>query len=256
MPVYGRALMLGPCLTAFIVVALAGAARAEPVTLVAADKIAVFGTYQSTGDKTKPIVLLFHMGSSNAGEYAPISNKLVALGYNALAIDQRSGGTEFGRANATVQALGHNTRQLAALPDLQAALDWARASGHTGKIIVCGSSYSASLVFLLAAQNPGKIDALMAFSPAEYLGGSTTVRDAAAQLKDVAVFVTSASTPEEIEAARAIVKAVPGKAKTQLIPKKAPHGASALRSDTNASGQAEVWTAVKRFLARATRAPK
>lgn len=254
MPVYSRVLMLGPCLTAFIVVALASAARSEPVALAAADKVAVFGTYEGTGDKTRPIVLLFHMGSSNAGEYAPISNKLVALGYNALAIDQRSGGTEFGRANATVQALGRTTRQLAALPDLQAALDWTRASGHTGKVVVCGSSYSASLVFLLAAQNPGKIDALMAFSPAEYLGGRTTVRDAAAQLKDVAVFVTSASNREEVEAARAIVKAVPGTAKTQLIPKKAPHGASALRSDANASGQAEVWTAVERFLATATSA--
>jgi dienelactone hydrolase len=247
--------MLGLCLTAIIDVALGNAARAEPVTLAAADEVAVFGTYEGTGDKAKPIVLLFHMGSSNAGEYAPISRKLVALGYNTLAIDQRSGATQFGRANATVTALGRGTRQLAALPDLQAALDWTRASGHTGKIVVCGSSYSAALVFLLAAKNPGKIDALMAFSPAEYLGGTTTVRDAAAKLKDVAVFVTSASDREEVAAARAIVAAVPGTAKTHLVPKKAPHGASALRADANPSGQAEIWTAVARFLATAAGAP-
>jgi pimeloyl-ACP methyl ester carboxylesterase len=113
---------------------------------------------------------------------------------------------------------------------------------------VCGSSYSASLVFLLAANNPGKIAGLMAFSPGEYLGGGHTVRDAAARLKDVAVFVSSASDRGEIAAARAIVDAVPGKTKTQFVPKHAPHGASALRADANPAGYQQVWAAVERFL--------
>jgi dienelactone hydrolase len=242
--------MFSICLAVVILAALAPPARADPVTFTAADKVKVFGTYYGTGDKAATIVLLFHMAGSNAAEYAPIARKLNALGFNALAIDQRSGGTRFGRTNATVKALGRSTGYRAALPDLEAALRWAGTSGHSGKIVVCGSSYAASLVFLLAAQHPGQIAGLMAFSPGEYLGGKSTVRTAAAKLKDVAVFVTSASERDEIAAARAIFSAVPGTAKTLLVPKQAPHGASALREDANGAGQDEVWAAVERFLAQ------
>jgi pimeloyl-ACP methyl ester carboxylesterase len=240
---------LSLCLAVFTVAALDSLARAEPVTLTTADKVKVFGSYEGTGDKTKTIMLLFHMAGANAAEYAPIARKLVALGFNTLAIDQRSGGTAFGHANRTVKALGRSTGYRAALPDLEAALRWAGVSGHTGKIVVCGSSYAASLVFLLAAKHPGEIAGLMAFSPGEYVGGKRTVRGAAAKLKDVAVFVTSASDRQEIAAARAIFNAVPGKAKTLFVPKHAPHGASALREDANAAGQRQVWAAVERFLA-------
>ncbi len=234
-------------LSALVVLAARAAAAAEPVTLAAAGKVMVFATYYGTGNKTKPIVLLFHQAGSNGAEYAPIAPHLNALGFNALAIDQRSGGDLFGRANRTVKALGRSTGYRAALSDLQAALDWARAQG-TARIVVCGSSYSASLVFLLAADNPGSIAGLMAFSPGEYLGGAHVVRDAAAKLKSVPVFVSSASNDGEIAAARAIVHAVPGQTKIQFVPKHAPHGASALRADANPAGYKEVWEAVERFL--------
>lgn len=234
---------------AFIFAAGASGAHAAPapVSLITADHVKVFATYYGTGDRSKPIVLLFHQAGANGAEYATIAPKLNALGFNALAVDQRSGGRAFGRANKTVQALGRSTGYRAALPDLQAALDWARKN-NSGKIIVCGSSYSASLVFLLAANNPGKIAGLMAFSPGEYLGGRHTVRDAAAKLRNVAVFVSSASDRGEIAAARAIVRAVPGKIKMQFVPKHAPHGASALRADANRTGAADVWAAVERLL--------
>jgi len=235
-------------LAALIAVALVRAApAAEPVTLTAADGVTVFATYTGTADRTKPIVLLFHQAGANGAEYAPIAPRLNALGFNALALDQRSGGDLFGRANKTVKALGRSAGYRAALADLQAALDWARAGGAS-KIVVCGSSYSASLVFLLAANNASKIAGLMAFSPGEYLGGAHVVRDAAAKLSDVAVFVTSASDSGEIAAARAIVKAVPGRDKTQLVPRRAPHGASSLRADANAAGESQMWAAVERFL--------
>ena len=238
---------LSLALAAVVIATLSAHAAPTPVTFTAG-RVKIFATYYGTGDKTKPIVLLFHMAGANGAEYSTIAPKLNALGFNALAVDQRSGGRAFGRMNRTVKALGHSTGYRAALPDLQAALAWARAN-DSGKIVVCGSSYSASLVFLLAANNPGKIAGLMAFSPGEYLGGPHIVRDAAAKLRDVAVFVSSASNRGEIAAARVLVQAVPGSAKTQLIPKRAPHGASALRADANPAGAAEVWAAVTRFLA-------
>ena len=237
-------------LLAFALVIAAAPALAAPqqISLTAADNVKVFATYYGSGDKTKPIVLLFHQAGGSGAEYASIAPKLNALGFNALAVDQRSGGNLFGRTNRTVKALGRSTGYRAALPDLQAALDWAQAN-DTGKIVVCGSSYSAALVFLLAAANPGKVAAVMAFSPGEYLGSTHAVRDAAAKLKNVAVFVSSASTRGEIADARSIVDAVPSATKTQLVPKHAPHGASALSADANPSGYMEIWAAVERFLA-------
>lgn len=233
----------------FFVTAASGARAAPtPITLTAVDHVKVFATYYGTGDASKPIVLLFHQAGANGAEYAAVAPRLNALGFNALAVDQRSGGSAFGRANKTVKALGHSAGYRAALPDLRAALRWA-GDNNRGKIIVCGSSYSASLVFLLAAENPGKIAGLMAFSPGEYLGGRHTVHDAAAKLDDIAVFVTSASDRGEIAAARQIIRAVPAKTKVQFVPKHAPHGASALIAAANPAGAAAMWQAVERFLA-------
>lgn len=236
------------CLMLFMT-GFASPAFAQPVTLTAKDGVKVFGTYYGTGDKSKPVVLLFHMAGSNAAEYAPTAPRLVALGYNALAIDQRSGGFAFGAGNQTVKELGRSAGFLQALPDLEAALAWVVSSGHGGKVIIVGSSYSASLVFLLAAQNPGKVAGLAAFSPGEYFGAGASVKGAAQKLQGVQVFVSSASDSGEVAEARSILEAVPGSAKTQLAPKRAPHGASSLRQDANGGGQAEVWEGFTRFLA-------
>jgi pimeloyl-ACP methyl ester carboxylesterase len=97
---------------------------------------------------------------------------LATLGFNVLAIDQRSGGNAWGRTNETVKRLGKSTGYDEALPDLEAALQWAKSSGETGPIIVWGSSYSAALVFLLAANHRREVKAILAFSPGEYLRGS------------------------------------------------------------------------------------
>jgi len=55
---------------------------------------------------------LFHQAGSNRGEYAMIGPMLAALGFNALAIDQRSGGNAWGRTNETVKRLGKSTDAL------------------------------------------------------------------------------------------------------------------------------------------------
>jgi pimeloyl-ACP methyl ester carboxylesterase len=71
-------------------------------------------------------------------------------------------------------------------------------------VILWGSSYSASLVFLVAAEHPNSVRAVLAFSPGEYFDGPTTVRDRAAHVS-APIYVTSASDRGEIEAARIIL---------------------------------------------------
>lgn len=232
-----------------IAVCAAGSAVAEPLALVAADKVRVFAEYYGDADKAKPVVLLFHQASSNAGEYATIAPRLNALGFNALSVDQRSGGPGWGRDNQTARGLRGNAGFEQALPDLEAAFDWARAEGRTGKIVLWGSSYSASLVFLLAAKHPGQIAGLVAFSPGEYLGGRSSVRSAAAKVT-APIFVSSASDAGEVAEARAILDAAPAAVKSQYRPKTGVHGSSTLRSDRNPDGAAENWRAVESFLAK------
>jgi dienelactone hydrolase len=154
----------------------------------------------------------------------------------------------FGAPNRTANEYGKEADYRAALPDLEAALAWPSTQGLPAKAIVWGSSYSAALVFLLAAKHPDAIAALLAFSPGEYLGDTHSVKDAAAKIH-APVFVDSALDNEEIDAARTIVRAVPGSSAVQFVPKRGGvHGSSTLRTDRNSKGAEENWQAVEKFL--------
>ena len=218
------------------------------VTLTASDGVKVYGDFYPSASKSQPYILLFHQAGSNRGEYAPIAPRLAKLGFNCLAIDQRSGGERWGQQNETVQHLGRSADYLDALKDMEAALDWARISERSGKVIVWGSSYSSALVFLLAAQHPDDVAGILSFSPGEYLGSSDLVHKAAAKIS-LPVYVTSAKEEEEIDAAKSILAASPWREKTQFVPRIAGvHGSSTLRMDRNPTGEAENWRAVEEFL--------
>jgi predicted alpha/beta hydrolase len=120
---------------------------ADAISFAASDRVQVFADYYSAGSKAKPLILLFHQAGSNRGEYATIGPTLASLGFNALAIDQRSGGNAWGPTNETVKHLGKSTDYGEALLDLEAALQWAKSSGQTRSILVWGSSYSALWCF-------------------------------------------------------------------------------------------------------------
>ncbi|HEX7643339.1 MAG TPA: alpha/beta hydrolase [Burkholderiaceae bacterium] len=232
-------------LLALFLAANASAANTQDLTLKTEDGVIVYGKLYSA-EHPKAIILLFHQAGSNSAEYAPIAPKLVEMGFSALAIDQRAGDNMFDHVNQTVKHIGHSSDYLAALPDLEAAL----AYGKTQQlpIVVWGSSYSSSLVFLLAARHPGEIKALLSFSPGEYLGQDGMVKAAAAK-DDLPTFVTQAKDKEELAKATPIFAASPAAFKVHFIPAVAGvHGSSTLRADRNAKGMAENWQAVTAFL--------
>ena len=228
-------------------VPVADIVHAEPVTFTAADGIKVFGNYEGSKDGARPLILLFHQASSSLHEYDPIAPRLNQLGFDTLAIDQRSGGSLYG-PNQTAAAARGGSDFSAAYKDLEAALKWGEARPGPGrKIIVWGSSYSASLVFLLAAEHKSAIAAVLSFSPGEYFGSSSLVRDAAAKV-DAPVFVSSAGDNSEVGEAKRILAASPSARKTQYVPKSGTHGSSSLREDRNPRGASENWKAVEAFL--------
>lgn len=224
----------------------AAAEGPEALWLTAEDGVKVRGDLyplDSDKKKTAPLVLLFHQAGASRHEYSDIAPRLNELGFHALAIDQRSGGPLWGR-NETVEALGESTDYLPALADLEAAWKWVSDSGYTGATLVWGSSYSAALVFLLAAEHPG-IDGVLSFSPGEYLGSRTDEVRKAAQKVEQRVLVI---TPEnERDRAKTVYDAIPGDAKLLWIPENAVHGSSMLVPDRN-SGADEIWPQVVAFL--------
>lgn len=226
------------------------ACAAESLVLTAADGVRVYGELWRAAGAHAPVILAFHQAGSSSAEYAPIAPRLVQAGYTVLAIDQRSGDGEFGGTNRTAAALGREASYEEALPDLEAALAWAKADAHGAPVVAWGSSYSAALVFLLAARHPGDLAGVVAFSPGEYLSDRSAVRTAARQVK-VPVYVDQASAREEIEHSAAILAALSGKEKHQeRSAAPSTHGSSTLRADSNPAGAEAHWTAVLGFLKR------
>ncbi len=240
---------IGNLLFVILAAALASPLLArETVMLTASDGVKVYGDFYAVAGTARPYVLLFHQAGSNRAEYEPIAPRLVKLGFNCLAIDQRSGGGMWGQQNETARHLGRDAGYFDALKDLEAALVWARSRSNNGKVIVWGSSYSAALVFPLAAAHRDEIAGVLAFSPDEYLDDQQIVHRSAARIS-VPVFVTSAKDEGEISAARSILATVPARQKTQFVPRTSGvHGSSTLRADENPSGEAENWRAVEEFL--------
>lgn len=172
----------------------------------------------------------------------------MARGFDALAIDQRSGGDLFG-PNLTMAGVRGRPGYLDAKKDLDAAFAW--GIRRHAPVVLWGSSYSAALVFLVAAEHPGAVRAVLAFSPGEYLDGKDTVRIAASRVR-APIFVTSAQTVAEVKAAARIVAAAPARQKMQYVPVAGGvHGASTLIVGRNPGGAAANWAAVSRFLDRA-----
>jgi dienelactone hydrolase len=161
----------------------AGSSEPRPLTLRASGGVSVYAWHYPAAGKALPAILLFHQAGSNHAEYATIAPRLAALGYHSVAIDQRSGGRMWSQSNRTAAELGKEVDYPAALPDLEAALEWPPLQGLPPRSIVWGSSYSAALVFLLAAKHPSAVAAVMAFSPGEYLGDNHSLKDAAAKVQ-------------------------------------------------------------------------
>ncbi len=219
--------------------------RVEAVSLEASDGVKLAGDLYGSDARAPTIILLFHQAGSNAGEYAEIAPRLVREGYDGLAIDQRSGGNMWGRANRTAARGDY----LAAYRDLEGALSWAKAKKYKN-IVAWGSSYSASLVLKLAAEHP-EIKAVLAFSPGEYFSNKTLVHDW--NMKETAPTLMT-FTPDEItNGGLSLYQASShGAARNTgdmiLSFDSGAHGSSALREDKNPVGAKRYWVGVLAFL--------
>jgi len=148
----------------------------------------------------KPFIVLFHQAGWSRGEYIEVAPKLNELGFNCMAIDQRSGKIVNNIENETAKRAAKRNLSMNypdAIPDLIAAIKYARKNFVKGKLIIWGSSYSSALVLKLAGENRKLCDAVLSFAPGEYFtrfGKPENWITQSAKNIEVPVFITSAKS--------------------------------------------------------------
>ncbi len=206
--------------------------------------------YITNLDKRTPFIVLFHRAGWSRGEYNEIAVKLNAFGFNCMAVDLRSGGEVLGIKNKTkLDALSKNknTTYIDAMNDIKAALLYARKHFAKGELIAWGSSYSASLIIKMIADDKGLADRVISFSPGEYFTqfdkAPDWIKESAKKLR-VPIFITSAKKEEGYW--KPIYDVITSE-KSYYLPKTAGHhGSRSLWSKYSDSNG--YWHAVKGFL--------
>ncbi len=230
----------------------------EAVTFESADGARLYGDLHRSGASNAPLVLLMHQGGSNArGEYGPIVPRLLGRGMDALAVDLRRGGDRFGSENRTVEALGHNdTLYCDVLPDVAAAVDAAREAADGRPIILWGSSYSGALAIRYAAEHPGHLRGVLAFSPASGGPLAACPPDAVADRLPLPVLVLRPTSEAAIPAVRAQLDVFGAAGHAIWVADPGTHGSSMLVADRvdgeggGASGVEATWARVWDFVDR------
>tara|TARA_R110002072_G_scaffold106447_2_gene232486 strand:+ start:29000 stop:30331 length:1332 start_codon:yes stop_codon:yes gene_type:complete len=218
----------------------------EKVEFKAADGLLVNGNLYDIGEN-KPVILLCHQAGYNRIEYADIAPKLNEMGYNCLAIDQRSGGNFAGKPNVSAEKAkesGLPNEMIDARQDIKAAIYFLHEK-YKRDVIIWGSSYSASLALLEGVSN-NKVKSIIAFSPGDYFGDAAPSLSTAFAKADKPFLVTSSK--EEFQTLTSLIGNVKLTNKqTQFIPKSDGfHGSRALW--TGQKGADEYWNAVTTFL--------
>ncbi len=235
-----------------LLISLLNVLAREQIKFNAKDGVVITADLYLSHPKTAPFIVLFHQAGWSRGEYLEIAPKLNQLGFNCMAVDQRSGSTVNNVKNETrlsAQAKMKGTSFLDALEDMRTAIKFAKKAYAEQKMLIWGSSYSASLVFVLASEDTTSvIDGVLAFSPGEYFSkfgkGDDFISKAAANI-DVKVFVTAAKN--EKEGCQPIFDAITTENKTYYVPTTSGnHGSRALWEKF--PDHKQYWEAIRVFL--------
>jgi dienelactone hydrolase len=198
-------------------------------------------------DSEAPVIVLCHQARFNKFEYEGIAQNLNELGFNCIAIDQRSGGPIANQVNQThLDAIeqGKPTDFVDAKQDIEAAVNYA-AKNYSGPVILWGSSYSSTLVLYVGNENEA-VDAIISFSPGNYfieeLGDLKPIMNE--QKKPYFITSSKREAPEVLEFFTGIERT-----ENQIIfvPEGDGHHGSRALWEQQTGGE-EYWEAIKAFL--------
>jgi len=226
-------------------------AQKKTITFESKDGIPITADLYISYDKSAPFILLCHQAGWSRGEYLEIAPKLNKMGFNCMAIDQRSGGEVNEVINQTKIAAEKAGKELLyhhAIPDMKAAIQYVKKNYTDATFILWGSSYSSALSLKLGGDYNDVIDGVLAFAPGEYferagLGGDFITKSA----KNITqpVFITSAKNEHKYW--KDIYAAIPSSKKASFLPEtEGNHGSRALWEKFD--DHQAYWKAVTAFL--------
>lgn len=224
---------------------------AKTITFESLDGLSITADIYGDLSNKNPLIILFHQAGWSRGEYQEIAPNLVTLGFNCIAIDQRSGGEVNGVINETktrAEKLEKATQYLDALQDMEAAFTYVRDTLGATKIIIWGSSYSSAFCFLITSKYQNDVLAMLAFAPGEYFtrfGKSEDYIQSYAAKINIPVFITSAK--DEFSNWKNIYESIPSNSKSFFLPSTdGQHGSRALWKKF--PEHQEYWQALTNFL--------
>ena len=197
--------------------------------------------------KENPYIILFHQEESSRGEYRETAPKMMKFGYNCLAVDLRSGKESCFVSNETSKLAEGSKRPSGmadCIQDINAAIDYIYKADTTKKILLVGSSFSASLCLIVAKNNPA-VKAVVAFSPGEYFGSAISLKDSLVGF-DKPALITGAT--EEADYWKQLFSKTRTGGMTFFVPerKKGQHGSKALWKICDA--QIDYWIELMMFV--------
>ena len=219
----------------------------ETITFKSSDGISITADLFIAHEASAPFIILYHQAGYSRGEYRSIAPKLNAMGFNCLAVDQRSGDQVNGVINETHKvAIAEKlpTEYLDAIPDMEAAYLYVKYSIKPDKIILWGSSYSSSILFYMGSEHHKNLSGILCFAPGNYFKINNKELKTFAAKITCPVFVTSAKS--EYKNWKGIYEAVKSDKSNFLPETEGKHGSKALWNN-NPSHQA-YWAAVSKFL--------
>lgn len=228
-------------------------ANPRKISFFTSDSIQIIGDLYKL-DKTATTLLLFHQGGSNArAEYGPIIPRLIKRGFNILAIDQRMGGQTYGNYNRTLAQIPDHSfanpySYCDAYNNLEAALNYITRSEFTGKTVVWGSSYSASLAIQLAANHPKDISGVLAFSPASGRPMANCLPDVYFDKLTSPLLILRPSSELQNEKAKAQFELATQNGHQTYVAENGVHGSSMLVEERVGTSVEENWSVVSQFL--------
>ncbi|MBD3637497.1 MAG: hypothetical protein HUJ25_09105 [Crocinitomicaceae bacterium] len=220
----------------------------ETITFKAEDGLDIYANKYEI-DKTSPVIVLCHQARFNKFEYEGIAQRLNDMGFNCLAIDQRSGGPIAIKQNQTYNLAvekGLEVDYLDAIPDIKAAVDFA-AEEYDQDVILWGSSYSSTLALWEGLKND-KVRAVVAFSPGDYFPELGSLTDSLSTLEKP-FFITAADfeIDGDVGINALLSKTDLGENQVKFAPESnGHHGSRALWK--NQAGGEQYWEAVTDFL--------
>lgn len=239
-------------LLALIVIVSFQLSAQKKINFKSSDGLKITADKYFSNPETAPLIILFHQAGWSRGEYLEVAPKLNQLGYNCIAIDQRSGGEINGVVNETHKRAKEQklaTKYTDAEKDMISAINYVQITyTKPSQLIIWGSSYSAALALKIAGDGSVEVDAVLSFAPGEYfesMGESPNfIRESAANIT-IPTFITSAKA--EKQNWWEIYESIPAIGKDYYLPKvDGQHGSRALWEKF--PDHKGYWLAVEEFL--------